>query len=127
MNMVRHQTPYPDSNIMLVTPETHQFNIDKTIFISEEDGLTTVPSLGEMVGITRSYDTYDSSHSESVAADIGMSKMNILSPELSHDLSIGVSQVRGCQLELFGHWTKIKKGLRPTRDFELDISLSDLW
>nr|WP_320056366.1 hypothetical protein [Desulfuromonas thiophila] len=63
-------------------PLGHQIEIDKVIFVTEERLLPPVPPLGDMVWQAGGDDASDSSHGQTVAEQIWMSKIDMVSPEL---------------------------------------------
>jgi hypothetical protein len=62
MNVIGHQAPNPDFNMMLLAPMRHQINVRKVVFVAKKGLLTTIAPLGDVMGISRSCDPGDSSH-----------------------------------------------------------------
>jgi hypothetical protein len=62
MDMVGHQTPRPNFDMVFSAPFSHQIDIGMVIVVAEKSLLPAIAALGDMVGSTGGYDSCNSCH-----------------------------------------------------------------
>jgi hypothetical protein len=70
VNMVRHQAPGPDGDVIGTAPLRHQIDIGEVIVVAKKGLLTAIPPLGDVVWEARDYYSCDSCHAIAIVKPV---------------------------------------------------------
>ena len=70
VDMVRHQAPGSNGDVLGTAPFCHQFDVGEIILVAKEGLLTAIPPLGDVVWRARGYDSCDSCHGSTLAEPV---------------------------------------------------------